>query len=104
MPTQEFRWWFLPYCLEKIENNKYVVLNRAYKPLGLLTNERVDYDLYAVKIRMTAEMAKSLSFSQNTDVDKVYLYDDSCVPTSGSGHMTKYLERVAKLASYEIVV
>jgi hypothetical protein len=35
MALDDFRAVFLPYCLEKRNGGRYVVLNREYKPVGI---------------------------------------------------------------------
>jgi hypothetical protein len=40
---------FLPYCLHEageVREDAFIWLNRDYKPLGIATNERVDYGKY----------------------------------------------------------
>lgn len=102
MDTKEFRWWFMPYCLEEVSPDRYVVLNRGYKPLGIVTEKWVDYNLYAVQIKITANIAKSLSIHGDANTRKIYLYDDATVPTSGAKNMKKYLEILEKLSKYNV--
>ena len=37
MPLGDFRSVFMPYCLRKQKDGRYVVLNREYKPVGFFT-------------------------------------------------------------------
>jgi hypothetical protein len=102
--VHDFRWWFLPYCLKAVEKGRYVILNRAYKPIGTLTAEWVEYEPHAVKMRITPIMAQALSFNKDCSVETIYLYDDASVPTKSAHDMEKYLERLARLSAYKISV
>ena len=34
----------MPYCIQRLEDGRYIVLNRHYKPLGETTREWVTYE------------------------------------------------------------
>ena len=38
----------LPYCLERLADGRYVLLNRSYKPVGMTTTDWVDYTDHAI--------------------------------------------------------
>jgi hypothetical protein len=92
---------FMPYCLQRLEDGRYVVLNRYYKPLGL-DNRHFDYDDYAVKLRITAKGAAKLSFKGSEDVNNIYLYNDGSIPTRGAAAMKAYLGRIATLMKLKV--
>jgi len=46
MPIDNPRAIFLPYCIQRLEDGRYVVLNRNYKPLGFRTTEFLRYEDY----------------------------------------------------------
>jgi len=101
MPLTNIRCTHLPYCLERQDDGRYVVLNREYNPVGFCTTERLDYSKYpvAVKIsRLTAKTAARLSYNNDPKIDRIYLYNDGCIPTSSSAHMAAYLQSLAILA------
>lgn len=101
MALDSFRSLFLPYCIQQIEENKYVVLNREYKPLGFKTNKIVKYEDYPIVVEikgLTKSIISKISHNGNEDVGNIYLYDDGCVPTASQKNMEKYLERLAILA------
>jgi hypothetical protein len=97
-----FRWWFLPYCLQRLENGKYVVLNRAYKPVGMVTEEWVDYEPHGVKIKIGKNQARALSYNKSEEKERVYLYDDATNPNRSKATMDEYLRKVGLLAAYTI--
>ena len=90
MSLSTFRWVHLPYCLKRLEDGCYVVLNRHYKPLGFLTNDWVDYEAYPVVMKfkgLTPKVAAKLSYKGSEDLAMIYLYNDGCVPTNSAQHM-----------------
>ena len=104
MPLKDFRSVHLPYCIKKLENGHYVVLNREYKPLGFKTRERVDYEAYPITVkfkRLTPATAAKISFAGKPDTDNIFLYDDGCIPTASPVYMRQYLERLAHLSKLQ---
>ena len=93
-----------PYCVQRLKNGRYIVLNRRYKPLGVLSNEFVDYESHpsSVSIRMTKATAMKLSWKGSDNVDVIHLYNDGCIPTNGAAHMTAYTKRLAVLMSIKV--
>lgn len=105
MPSGDFRAIFLPYCLQKQSDGSYVVLNRNYKPLGFTTGEWVDYASYPIKAKMRGikpKLAAKLSVSGKTDMDQIFLYNDSTVPTRSKKNMDMYLEKIEVLAKLKL--
>jgi len=105
MPLTDIQSTHLPYCLARQNDGRYVVLNRDYKPIGFRTTEHEDYSKHpiAVKIsRLSARTAARLSHNNDQRVDRIYLYDDACIPTSSSEHMAAYLQRLAILAKLKV--
>lgn len=105
MPSGDFRAIFLPYCLQKQADGSYVVLNRNYKPLGFMTGEWVDYASYPIKVKMRglkSQLAAKLSVTGKPDMDQIFLYNDSTVPTRSKKNMDMYLEKIAILAKLKL--
>jgi len=97
----ELRHVYLPYCIERVADGRYIVLNRWYKPVGINTREWVDYtDPYLVKLRALspATLAKLCAPGSVLRDDKVWLYNDGCVPTDSAAHWAAYAARLATLA------
>lgn len=104
MATSEtFRRVFLPYCLIRVEEHRYVVVNRLYKPLGISQMEWVDYGLHAVTFSgLGPAKAKKLSWSASDDLERIYLYNDGCIPTDDPKHWDAYQKRLALLAALKV--
>lgn len=95
----ELRKQFFPYCIQRLKDGRYILLNRRYKPLGWPGTDWVDYDAHpsAVKIRVSAATAMKLSWKGSGDAEVIHLYNDGCIPTASAAHMLAYLERLAVL-------
>lgn len=93
----------LPYCLEMQTCGRYAVVNRNYKPLGFSSGEFVHYGEYPVllNIRITQRTACKLSANECCDPRRIYLYDDSCIPTANSKTWLKYQARLLHLAKLD---
>lgn len=105
MPLADFRAVFLPYCLRKQPDGRYVITNREYKPVGCFTDEFVTYDRYPVAVPLkgiTPGLARKLSHDGNPDTGEIYLYDDGCIPTRSAAHMDAYLAKLKLLAKLKI--
>lgn len=107
MRTFEVRQIFMPYCLERLEDGSYLFLNRRYKPLGVSSEDFVDYELavgrFKFKRALSAKQIASLSHSGSTEAGRIYLYDDGCIPTSSDAAWTAYSAKLKRLAGYEVV-
>lgn len=101
---ENFRTAFMPYCLKRRPDGNYVVLNRNYKPVGMVTTDWVKYENHpAIKGRhITAALAAKLSYKESPDLDHIYLYNDGCIPTKSAKAMDSYLLRLRLLAKLRL--
>ncbi|MCK5770916.1 hypothetical protein [Algiphilus sp.] len=95
----ELRQTHFPYCLLREPDGTYVVVNRRYKPIGFCTDEWIDYGAHPVRTtrKLSRAAAAKLDCDGRTGGDRIYLYNDGCIPTSSAQHMQSYLERLAVL-------
>jgi hypothetical protein len=96
---------YFPYCLERLEDGRYIVLNRNYKPLGDPRRDWVVYEDHpsAQHLKgLTAAKAKAMSYKESPDLDKIYLYNDGCVPTGSAENWAAYSKRLHVLAKLQI--
>ena len=105
MALNDYRAVYMPYCLRKRKGDRYVVLNREYKPLGFKTSDWINYDDYPVCVNIKGinpASAKKLSCSGSEDTDDIFLYSDGCNPVNDEGYMTAYLEKLKLLAKMQV--
>ena len=103
----DFRIIALPYCLKRMDDGTYIILNRLYKPLGFDTMKYLNYEDYPICHRIKGinkKTASTLSFCNSDNTDMIYLYGGGCVPTDSSENMRKYLEKIERLAKYQIAI
>ena len=101
----DFRAIFLPYCLDKQPDGRYVVLNRKYKPVGFLTQKHIEYSDYPICVKFKGlgkVTAAKISFNGDSNMDRIYLYNDGCIPTNSSQYMADYLRRLEILAKLAV--
>lgn len=106
MALNDFTSVFLPYCIEKQPDGRYLVLNREYKPVGFKTREHIEYEKYPIYVELKglgSATAAKLSCNGDSSTDKIYLYNDGCVPTKSAEHMENYLKRLEILAKLKVV-
>jgi hypothetical protein len=92
----------LPYVIKRVEDGRYVVLNREYKPLGFRTPDRVDFRDYPIAATfegLTAKVGAKLSHDRSDGLDEITLYSDACIPTESAANMIAYVKRIALLAN-----
>ena len=106
MTLTDFRAIFLPYCLERQEDGTYVVLNRRYMPVGLMTADFVRYADFpvAAPLKITPAKAAKLSYESSKELQRIYLYNDSTNPIRSTANMKRYLEKLAMLAKMELAI
>jgi hypothetical protein len=105
VPLRDARSVHLPYVINQLDDGRYVVLNREYKPIGFRTRDHVDYSAYPIAVRfkqLTKATAQKLSFNGSEDLNRITLYNDGCIPTHSAANMEAYLARLAILAELEI--
>ena len=97
MLSFNFRWWFLPRCIDKQSDGSYVFLHRDHKPIGFCTKDFVHYEDYPVAVRirsLTPGVVKLLSCTGSPDTSRICLYDSSCNPDTSIKHMESYLAKL----------
>lgn len=105
MREYEGRQILLPYCMDKVAEGRYILLNRRYKPLGMATDEWIEYathpSVFAIK-GLTAAKAKKLSARGEESLDRIYFYNDGCIPNASAEHWKAYSERLRLLADMTV--
>lgn len=94
-----YGYFFMPYCLKRLEGNLWVILNRHYKPLGLAQDAWTTYGDYGVHVHRLGPKT-ALQLAVNDQYEKygwLYLYDDGCAPWEDKRDMDTYLEKIKVL-------
>lgn len=107
MANSDFRLVYLPYCLLRQEDGSYVVTNRRYKPVGMTVTDHVDYMALPVRVkfkRLTAASAARIDVRGRAELDRIYLYNDSTVPTLSQADWDAYCERLRRLAALKLEI
>lgn len=103
MPLNNFISVVLPYCLKRLEDGTYVILNREYKPIGFKTREHIEYEDFPIthKIKgITKKTAEKLSWKGDNNLDTIFLYDGTNIISSIK--MNLYLEKIKIISKYKI--
>jgi hypothetical protein len=107
----KYEYIYLPYCLQQVSEDRWVILNRKYKPVGMTTSDWVDYEAHAVPLKLTAARIARLSWegsdryvpcrtSENGRTKAIYLYNYS--PTQTPAEWRAYQKRLETLAKLKI--
>lgn len=94
-----------PYCLDRQPDGSYVMLNRNYKPVGLMVDGFVNYADHPVSVRLqglTPAIAAKIDARGRDSLDRIYLYNDGCTPDMGKQHAEAYLMRLALVMNLRI--
>lgn len=104
----------LPYCIERVEGDKWRCLNREYQPLGMNTRNRTEADNSKLPIstsyeRLTENFIQKLVDGRDKihrddagQIYKFFLYDDGTNPMNQAKESTKlwdaYFDKLKKLS------
>ena len=99
----------LPYCLEQLEDGRYILLNRFYKPLGFNPKDGAsvryeDFEDCCHRIKLSKKKAKAISYDNSEDTTRVYLYNDASKPYSSSKNTKDYFSRLQILAKLNLFI
>ena len=105
--VSEFRQLFLIYCLDLQPDGSYVALNRRYKPVGFASTEHIKYEDFPVRFKfkraLSAAQIAALSWKGESDPQRIYLYNDGCIPTHSAADWAAYSAKLERLAAYKVV-
>jgi hypothetical protein len=109
---------FVPYCLKRLEDKpceadncrrkshshqRWVVLNREYKPLGFGAGNRISYEPCAIEFKTPLRDATVAKLSLRGEVSHagpdefIFFYDDGCPPWRGGKFAKDYFQRLEVL-------
>ena len=105
MLKDKLRHTHFPYCLDRLKDGRYVLLNRNYKPVGFMIDELVTYEDYPIGVHLkglTPTVAAKIDARGRDNLDRIYLYNDGCTPDSSPKDMEAYLQRLAIVMNLKI--
>jgi hypothetical protein len=92
----------LPYCIVKLESGKWTFLNRKYKPVGINTNQNIDYSNKDYCFSFKRDPIKTITENSLKIEDKdtsiyYFLYDDHSIPYSSKKSTLAYFEKLERI-------
>ena len=88
---KEMRRW-LPYAAEPIEKGSQVLVNRHYKPVGLISNDFVRYEEFPhLQTALTSSGLNAIAHRRDSNG---YLFNDGCPPWRSRKAAEQYLARL----------
>lgn len=90
---------FLPYIIFQCKDGTFLLLNRHYKPLGMVPRpgDWADYATSTQRFRvrgLTPEIAARISVKGDPDVSWIALYNDGCRPQDSNKNRCALLKRL----------
>lgn len=95
-----FRETLFPYCLQRQEDGRWLVLNRNYQPIGHLNNDRTEVRTKFCLKGLGPTTRQKLCV-HGSGGDKICLYNDGCHPMASRDNWVKYQKKLAILARFE---
>jgi hypothetical protein len=102
----EMRFTHFPYCLYKMDDGRYIMLNARYKPLGVNNRDNYVYEDHPSAMHLkglTPKLALEIDAAKGEKPGRIYLYSKQRIPTRHPDAMEAYLRRLAvimKLKTY----
>jgi len=93
--------YLLPMRLERLDDGRYIALNRYYKPIGTFSRDEVRYETspgaFRFKAALTEHDARSMSFRGDANLEAIVLYDETCNPHASADNWLAYSGRLDHL-------
>jgi hypothetical protein len=89
---------FWPYCLQRRDDGKYVLLNRFYKPVGYIEEDgSAEYETWpiAFELEISPEQVAAMSHNGEANTMRIYFYAGSCAPWVSAKYRKAYFRRLA---------
>ena len=90
--------YLLPMVLQRLNDGRYIALNRYYKPVGTFSRDRLDYETstgaFRFKREITEQDASNMSFRGDTNLEAIVLYDEGSNPHTTPDNWLAYNRRL----------
>lgn len=104
MPIGKLMHTEFPYCLHREENGDCLLLNRSYKPLGQQDTSWVEYGTHPSRFKIDGRSLAAIEKIstlvhryEDGSIEKLYFYNDSCIPAESTMHWNAYQKRLSTL-------
>jgi hypothetical protein len=94
-----------PYGMEKNQDGTWTLFNRQYKPLGIISKDWEIWDDPKHKLSLKGlgpSTLLKLDVNGEGKANRIYFYNDGCVPTASAQGMNSYLEKMRILMGIKI--
>lgn len=96
---------YYPYCIQKIYGDKFIVLNREYKPLGFFPDYHWDASTTEHSIKMnkkTIDRLKKISVNYDSKRGIYYLYKSAGKLLKETDKMDEYLNKLKSISAIHV--
>lgn len=97
---------YLPYCLLLQADGSYMVCNRRNQAVGSQPESYLSNNQVIVKVRFARKLSTAqiafLDCLGRTERERIYLYNDGCIPTGSDAAWAAYSKRLQRLAGYDV--
>ena len=99
--TQPICYTHFPYCIKQLGTDRYIILNRNYKPLGQTSFDYIDYRKHPsiVHMKITEKQAAKLSYNSTSELKCIYLFDNTDTLLKNPQAFNNYTARLKLLAT-----
>jgi hypothetical protein len=107
MKNPTVRQAMFPYGMAKNEDGTWTFFNRSYKTVGTTTDDWSDWNDPKHKIAikgLTAAKLKKLDVDDLGTGNRIYFYNDGCVPTHSAASLKAYLDKLAILIGLKAII
>jgi hypothetical protein len=95
----------LIYCVRELSPNRYIALNRNYKPIGMATDDHLKYEADETRLFRFKRRLRLVSWERMTVAIKdghYFFFKDSQHPRMHQNYMMHYSQRIYLLSQYRI--
>jgi hypothetical protein len=106
-----FFWTHMPYCLHRLKDGYWILLNRNYKPIGTGGYKHVDYEKSETKFKFKRVPKKFLLHNfillphcrdEKGEYDMYFFYNDASKPFRTRDATAEYFHKLKVFAEFMI--
>lgn len=100
MSASNVRQAMFPYGMARNGDGSWTFFNRDYKPLGVVSEEWIEWDDPNHKMRLkglTPALLAKLDHKGVGTEDRIHFYNDGCNPENSAADLNAYLQKLGML-------